>query len=77
MQVNLEGARQTVDLCEFCLQAAQAHKYAEHCQGLVSSNLRFSRQNIQAIHILRQAERPNTNNNNNNNKNNKGKGHVA
>ena len=71
MQVDLEGARQTADLCEFCLQAAQAHKYAEHCQGLVSTNLRFSQQNIQAVHILWQNERLN---NNNNNKNNKGKG---
>ena len=77
MQVDLEGAWQTADLCEFRLQAAWAHKYAEHCQGLISTNLRFSRQNIQAIHIMRQAEQPNNNNNNNNNKNNKGKGHAA
>ena len=52
MQVDLEGARQTADLCEFHLQAAWAHKYAEHCQGLISTNLRFSRQNLQAVHIL-------------------------
>ena len=76
MQVDLEGARQTADLCKFHLQVARAHKYAEHCQGLVSSNLHFSRQNIQAVHILRQNEQPNANNNNNNNKNNKGKGRA-
>ena len=76
MQVDLEGARQTADLCKFHLQAARAHKYAKHCQGLVSSNLHFSRQNIQAVHILRQNEQPNANNNNNNNKNNKGMGRA-
>ena len=31
MQLDLEGARQTADLCEYRLQAARAHKYAEHC----------------------------------------------
>ena len=74
MQLDLEGAHQTADLCEYRLQAAQAHKYAEHCQGLVGMGLHVSRQNIQSIHIMHQNEQPN--NNNNNNKNNKGKGHV-
>ena len=74
MQRDLEGARQAADLCEYQLQAARAHKYAEHAQGLVNQGLRISRQNIQAIHIMRKDERPN--NNNNNNKNNKGKGRV-
>ena len=71
MQRDLEGARQAADLCEYRLQAARAHKYAEHTQGLVNQGLQVSRQNIQAIHIMRKDERPS---NNNNNKNNKGKG---
>ena len=75
MQLDLEGAQQTADLCEYRLQAARAHKYAEHCQGLVGMGLCVSKQNIQSIHIMRRAEPPN-NNNNNNNKNNKGKGRV-
>ena len=74
MQQDLEGARQTADLCEYQLQAAWAHKYAEHCQGLVNMGLRISRQNIQSIHIMRSDERPH--HNNNNNKNNKGKGRA-
>ena len=74
MSVDLEGARQTADLCEYRLQAARAHKYAEHCQGLVGvGSLRVTQQNIQAVRILRQPT--NTNNNNNNNKN-KGKGRA-
>ena len=77
MQVDLEGARQTAELCEYRLQAARGHKYAEHCQGLVGQGLRVTQQNIQAVHILRQPVLPNNNNNNNNNsKNNKGKGHA-
>ena len=72
MQVDLEGARQTADLCEYRLQAARAHKYTEHCQGLVSQGLRVTQQNIQAVRILRQ---PVHTNNNNNNKN-KGKGRT-
>ena len=74
MQRDLEGAQQAADLCEYWLQVAQAHKYAEHTQGLVNQGLRVSRQNIQAIHIMRKDKRPN--NNNNNNKNNKGKGRA-
>ena len=73
MQVDLKGARQTADLCEYRLQAARAHKYAEHCQGLISQGLCVTQQNIQAIRIMRQPALPN---NNNNNKNNKGKGHA-
>ena len=73
MQRDLEGAWQAADLCEYRLQAAQAHKYAEHAQGLVNQGLCVSRQNIQAIYIMRKDERPN---NNNNNKNNKGKGRA-
>ena len=73
MSVDLEGARQTADLCEYRLQAARAHKYAEHCQGLVGGSLCVTQQNIQAVRILRQPT--NTNNNNNNNKN-KGKGRT-
>ena len=73
MSVDLEGARQTADLCEYRLQAARAHKYAEHCQGLVGGGLRVTQQNIQAVRILRQPT--NTNNNNSNNKN-KGKGRA-
>ena len=69
MSVDLEGARQTADLCEYRLQAARAHKYAEHCQGLVGGSLRVTQQNIQAVRILRQP----TNTNNNNNSKNKGK----
>ena len=76
MQLDLEGARQTADLCEYRLQAARAHKYTEHCQGLIGMGLRISKQNIQSIHIMRRAEPPNNNNNNNNNKNNKGKGRA-
>ena len=72
MQVDLEGARQTADLCEYRLQAARAHKFAEHCQGLVGQGLRVTQQNIQAVRILRQ---PVHLNNNNNNKN-KGKGRA-
>ena len=72
MQVDLEGAWQMADLCEYQLQVARAHKYAEHCQGLVGHGLRVTQQNIQAIRIMRQPAPPN--NNNNNNKNNKGKG---
>ena len=78
MQVDLEGAQQTADLCEYRLQAARAHKYAEHCQGLVNAGFRVTKQNIQAVHILHQVARPNNNNNNNNNnKNNKGKDRAA
>ena len=76
MQQDLEGAWQTADLCEYRLQAARAHKYAKHCQGLVNMGLCVSRQNIQSIHIMRSDERPHHNNNNNNNKNNKGKGRA-
>ena len=76
MSVDLEGARQSADLCEYRLQAARAHKYAEHCQGLVGvGNLRVTQQNIQAVRIMRQAT--NTNNNNNNNNKNKGKGRAS
>ena len=74
MQVDLEGARQTADLCEYRLQAARAHKYAEHCQGLVGQGLRVTQQNIQAVRIMRQ---PTLSHNNNNNKNNKGKGRMV
>ena len=74
MQVDLEGTRQSAELCEYRLQAARAHKYAEHCQGLVGQNLRVTQQNIQAVRILRQPVHPN--NNNNNNKTNKGKGRA-
>ena len=56
MQQDLEGARQAADLCEYRLQAAQAHKYAKHAQGLVNQGLRVSKQNIQAIHIMRKDE---------------------
>ena len=52
MQRDLEGARQAADLCEYRLQAAQAHKYADHAQGLVNHGIRFTKQNIQAVHIL-------------------------
>ena len=72
MSVDLEGARQTADLCEYRLQAARAHKYAEHCQGLDGGGLRVTQQNIQAVHIMRQP----TNTNNNNSKN-KGKGRAS
>ena len=72
MSVDLEGARQTADLCEYRLQAARAHKYAEHCQGLVGGGLCVTQQNIQAVRILRQP----TNTNNNNNSKNKGKGRA-
>ena len=72
MSVDLEGARQTADLCEYRLQAARAHKYAKHCQGLVGGGLRVTQQNIQAVRILRQP----TNTNNNNNHKNKGKGRA-
>ena len=76
MSVDLEGARQTADLCEYRLQAARAHKYAEHCQGLVGVGaLRVTQQNIQAVRILRQPTNTNNNNNNNNSKN-KGKGRA-
>ena len=76
MQQDLEGARQAADLCEYRLQVAQAHKYAKHAQGLINQGLCISRQNIQAIHIMRKDKCPGNNNNNNNNKNNKGKGHM-
>ena len=72
MQQDLEGAQQAADLCEYWLQAARAHKYAEHAQGLVNQRLRVSRQNIPAIHILR---KDNSIVKNNNNKN-KGKGQA-
>ena len=73
MSVDLEGARQAADLCEYRLQGARAHKYAEHCQGLVGvESLRVTQQNIQAVRILRQP----TNTNNNNNNKNKGKGRA-
>ena len=52
MQRDLEGARQSADLREYRLQAAQAHKYADHAQGLVSHGIHFTKQNIQAHHIL-------------------------
>ena len=42
MQQDLEGARQTADLCEYWLQAARAHKYTKHCQGLISTGLHVS-----------------------------------
>ena len=71
MQVDLEGARQTADLCEYRLQSARAHKYAEHCQGLVNGGLRVTQQNIQAVRIMRQPVHPNNNNNKN-----KGKGRA-
>ena len=74
MQQDLEGARQAVDLCEYRLQVARAHKHTKHAQGLVNQGLCVSQQNIQAIHIMRKDERPN--NNNNNNKSNKGKGRA-
>ena len=72
MQVDLEGAQQTAELCEYRLQSARAHKYAEHYQGLVNRGLRVTQQNIQAIQILRQPVHPNNNNNNKN----KGKGRA-
>ena len=70
MQWDLEGAWQAVDLCEYQLQVARAHKYTKHAQGLVNQGLHISRQNIQAIHIMHKDEHPI---NSNNNKNNKGK----
>ena len=54
MQRDLEGAQQAADLYEYRLQAARAHKYTKHTQGLVNQGLHISRQNIQAIHISRQ-----------------------
>ena len=39
MQWDLKGAQQAADLCEYRLQAAWAHKYAEHAQGLVNQGL--------------------------------------
>ena len=74
--MDLEGARQTADLCEYRLQATRAHKYAEHCQGLVNGGLRVTQQNIQAVRIMRQPVHPNNNNTNNNNNKNKGKGRA-
>ena len=65
MQLDLEGARQTADLCEYRLQVARAHKYAKHCQGLVNAGFRVSKQNINMFHIMRRVEQPNNNNNNN------------
>ena len=73
MQVDLEGARQTAELCEYQLQAARAHKYAKHCQGLIGQGLRVTQQNIQAVRIMWQPVPPH----NNNNKNNKGKGRAV
>ena len=55
MQRDLEGARQAADLCEYRLQAAHTHKYAEHAQGLVNG-IQFSKPNIQAVHILRKGD---------------------
>ena len=75
IQRDLEGARQAADLCEYWLQAAHTHKYVNHAQGLVNHSLRFTWQNIQAIHILRKDNA--SNNYNNNNKNNKGKGKAV
>ena len=63
MQRDLEGARQAVDLCEYRLQAARAHKFVDHAQGLVNNGVCFTQQNIQAVHILC--------------KNDKGKGKAA
>ena len=73
MQRDLEGACQAADLCEYRLQAAHSHKYINHAQGLVNHSLCFTKQNIQAVHILRKED---TNNNNNKNKN-KGKGKAV
>ena len=53
MQRDLEGARQAADLCEYQLQAAQAHKFVDHAQGLVNNGICFTCQNVQAAHILR------------------------
>ena len=64
MQRDLEGARQAADLCEYRLQAARAHKYTKHAQGLVNHGIRFTKQNIQAVYILRKG-------------NNKGKGRAV
>ena len=73
MSVDLKGAQQAADLCEYRLQAARGHKYAEHCQGLVVGDLRVTQKNIQAVRIMRQPTCPN---NNNNNSKNKGKGRA-
>ena len=54
MQRDLEGAHQAVDLCEYWLQAAHAHKFINHAQGLVNHGICFTRQNIQVVHILPQ-----------------------
>ena len=43
MQRDLEGACQAADLCEYQLQAAWAHKYADHTQGLVNHGIRFTK----------------------------------
>ena len=42
MQRDLEGACQSANLCEYRLQAAHAHKYVDHAQGLVNHSLRFT-----------------------------------
>ena len=52
MQRDLEGACQAADLCEYWLQAAQAHKFIDHAQGLVNNGVRFTCQNINMAHIL-------------------------
>ena len=49
---DLEGARQAVNMCEYRLQVAWAHKFVDHAQGLVNNSVRFTHQNVQAVHIL-------------------------
>ena len=52
MQRDLEGACQAADICEYWLQAARAHKYVDHAQGLVNNGVHFTHQNVQVAHIL-------------------------
>ena len=52
MQGDLEGACQAADLCKYQLQAACAHKYVDHTQGLLNNRIWFSRQNVKAFQIL-------------------------
>ena len=49
---DLEGACQAVDMCEYWLQAAWAHKFVDHAQGLVNNSVCFTHQNVQTVHIL-------------------------
>ena len=75
MQRDLEGARQAAEMCEYRLQAAWAHKYAKHAQGLINASICISKQNVQAFHIICKGKQGDGHHNNNN-KNNKGKGRA-